>query len=94
MEPNMLDMRDGPFNELLSFAEAADIWGIDQSTLRKAVADGRLVPGRDCRKFGKQWVVTVDAMARIFCRIPSKHDYSPWSEYLVRLRKAREAEKS
>lgn len=78
-----LDMEYGNFYRLLSFAEAAEIWKIDQSTLRKAVADGRLKPGKDCRKFGKQWVVTVDAMAREF-----RGGLVPFSQFLVDLRKA------
>jgi hypothetical protein len=86
METNMLDMAGGPFAELLSFAEAAEIWNKDQSTLRRAVIDGRLKPGKDCRKFGKQWVVTADAMHREF------GGWEPWSKYLTDLRKARIAE--
>ena len=81
---DMLDMRGGPFDELLSFAEAAEIWRVDQSALRKAVAAGRLQPGRDCRKFGKQWVVTAEAMHREF-----RGGWEPWARYLVELKKAR-----
>ncbi len=92
MEVNMLEMQGGPFDELLSFAEAAAIWKVDESTLRKAVKDGRLKPGHDCRKFGKQWVVTVEAMARVFNRSACPHDYTPWSKYLVHLRRS-ESEK-
>lgn len=89
MEMNYtLDMAGTKFAELLSFAEAAEIWRVDQSTIRKAVSDGRLVPGHDCRKFGKQWVITVEAMARVFNRTACPHDYSPWSEHLTKLRKA------
>ena len=40
----------------------------------------------DCRKFGKQWVVTADAMHREF------GGWEPWSKYLTDLRKARIAE--
>lgn len=89
MDINLLDMEGGPFDGLLSFAEAAEIWKVDQSTLRKAVSDGRLKPGRDCRKFGKQWVVTVDAMRRNF-----REGWSPWSEYLTNLKKQRNEENS
>lgn len=78
-----LDYEGGPFSGMLSFAEAATIWNRDQSTLRKAVIDGRLKPGRDCCKFGKQWVVTADAMHREF------GGWAPWSEHLVDLRKER-----
>ena len=34
------DTEKSPFFHLLSFAEAAEIWGVDQSSLRKAVAAG------------------------------------------------------
>lgn len=61
-----LDMENGPFKGLLSCDEAAKIWMVDSSAIRKAIAAGRLQPGKDCCKFGKQWVVTVDAMAREF----------------------------
>lgn len=81
-ELTMLDMKGGPFADLLSIAEAAEIWGKEQSTLRKAIQDGRLKPGKDCRKFGKQWVVTADAMNREF------GGWAPWSTYLADLRKA------
>jgi hypothetical protein len=52
--------------ELVSFSEAAKLLGKDESALRKAVADGRLVPLKDCMKYGKQWVVFRDALAREF----------------------------
>lgn len=70
------------FEGLLSFAEAAAIWGKDPSSLRKAAADGRLRVGEDCQKFGKQWVVTVDAMAREFSRHGHLPDYAPWIRHL------------
>ena len=35
-----------------------------KSTLRKAVSYGKIVPGIDARKYGKQWVVTLEAMRR------------------------------
>lgn len=84
MAINMLDMQGGAFADLLSFSEAAEIWKIDESTLRKAVASGRLKEGRDCRKFGKQWVVTTDAMRREF-----RGGWAPYAQYLVNLRKER-----
>lgn len=70
-----------PFEELLSLAEAASIWGKEESTIRRAIAQGRLIEGEECRKFGKQWVVTVDGMAKAFCKIEGKSDYAPWSRY-------------
>ena len=53
-----------PFEGLLSFGEATDLWGLNESTLRKAVTYGKLVPEVDCKKFGRQWVVTRKAMLR------------------------------
>lgn len=55
-----------PFDGLLSFSEAAERWNIDDSTLRKAVTSGRLVENIDVKKFGKQWVVSEQAMKRVF----------------------------
>ena len=40
------------------------LWGLNESTLRKAIAYGKLVNGVDVCKFGKQWVVSMDAMKR------------------------------
>lgn len=70
------------FEGLLSFADAAAIWGRDPSSLRKAAADGRLRVGTDCQKYGKQWVVTVDAMAREFSSHGHLPDYGPWVKHL------------
>ena len=53
-----------PFDGLLSFGDATELWGLNESTLRKAVTYGKLVNGVDVCKFGKQWVVSVDAMMR------------------------------
>lgn len=69
------------FDGLLSLADAAKIWGITDSALRKAITAGRLQQAKDCQKYGKQWVVTVDAMARVFSRIGIP-DYTPWVKYL------------
>ena len=53
-----------PFDGLMSFADASELWGLSESTLRKAVSYGKIVPGVDARKYGKQWVVTREAMSR------------------------------
>ena len=53
-----------PFADLLSFSDATALWGLHESTLRKAVSYGKLVSGLDVMKFGKQWVVTRAAMLR------------------------------
>lgn len=53
-----------PFDGLMAFSDASSLWGLNESTLRKAVAYGKLINGVDVCKFGKQWVVSVQAMQR------------------------------
>lgn len=53
-----------PFDGLMSFGDATELWGLHESTLRKAVTYGKLVNGVDVCKFGKQWVVSVASMKR------------------------------
>lgn len=55
---------DTPFDGLMAFSDATELWGLNESTLRKAIAYGKLVNGVDVCKFGKQWVVAVKAMRR------------------------------
>lgn len=53
-----------PFDGLMAFGDATELWGLNESTLRKAVAYGKLINGVDACKFGKQWVVSIEAMKR------------------------------
>lgn len=53
-----------PFDGLMAFSDATLIWGLNESTLRKAVSYGKLRNGIDVCKYGKQWVVSVEAMHR------------------------------
>lgn len=53
-----------PFDGLMSFSTAAELWGLNDSTLRKALAYGKIESGIDARKYGKQWIVTKEAMLR------------------------------
>lgn len=55
---------DTPFDGLMAFSDATTIWGLNESTLRKAVAYGKLINGVDVCKYGKQWVVSAVAMER------------------------------
>lgn len=52
------------FDGLMAFGDATDLWSLNESTLRKAINYGKLVEGIDVCKFGKQWVVSMDAMRR------------------------------
>ncbi len=55
---------DTPFDGLMAFSDATELWGLNESTLRKAIAYGKHVNGVDVCKFGKQWVVSIEAMQR------------------------------
>ena len=53
-----------PFDGLMAFTDATRLWGLNESTLRKAIAYGKLVNGVDACKYGKQWVISMEAMKR------------------------------
>ena len=53
-----------PFDGLMAFTDATKLWGLNESTLRKAIAYGKLVDGVDACKYGKQWVISTEAMKR------------------------------
>ena len=63
-----------PFDGLLSFRDATELWGLNESTLRKAISYGKFIDGIDVCKFGKQWVVTIDAMEREYGRTPKERN--------------------
>ena len=53
-----------PFDELMAFTDATQLLELNESTLRKAIAYGKLVSGVDACKYGKQWVISMEAMKR------------------------------
>lgn len=53
-----------PFDGLMAFSDATFLWNLNESTLRKAISYGKLVNGVDACKFGKQWIVSAEAMRR------------------------------
>lgn len=53
-----------PFDGLMAFTDATELWGLNESTLRKAISYGKLINGVDACKFGKQWVISKAAMER------------------------------
>lgn len=60
-----------PFDGLLSLGDATAIWHLSDSTLRKAIAYGKLRNGSDVRKYGKQWIVSKNAMEREYGKPPA-----------------------
>lgn len=53
-----------PFEGLYSFSEVSRIWGLNGSTLRKALEYRKIIEDVDCRKFGRDWVITEKVMIR------------------------------
>lgn len=53
-----------PFDNLMSFRDATTLWGLNESTLRKAISYGKLKDGEDVCKYGNQWVISMEAMRR------------------------------
>ena len=61
-----------PFDGLIAFSDATELWGLNESTLRKAISYGKLVNGVDVCKFGKQWVVSIEAMKREYGNVTNR----------------------
>ena len=61
-----------PFDGLISFSDATELWNLHESTLRKAIVYGKLALGLDVCKFGKQWVISIEAMKREYGQMPQK----------------------
>lgn len=55
-----------PLDEVMAFSEASEIWGLGESTLRSTVRTDKLQEGIDYRKSGKVWLITKDAMMRVY----------------------------
>ena len=56
----------GSFEGLYTFLEVAEIYGINDSCLRKQVARDKFVIGEDVKKMGRTWIITEQAMVRSF----------------------------
>ena len=52
------------FDGLIAASDATEIWGLNESTLRKAIQYGKLKRGIDVSKMGNQWIISVEAMVR------------------------------
>ena len=61
-----------PFDGLIAFSDATELWGLNESTLRKAISYGKLINGVDVCKFGKQWVLSIEAMKREYGNITNR----------------------
>lgn len=63
---------DTPFDNLIALSDATILWGLNESTLRKAISYGKLQEGIDVMKYGKQWIITMEAMVREYGEPKSK----------------------
>lgn len=59
-----------PFDGLLTFEEAAGFWKLREEILHVAVDEGRLVDGVDACQVGQSWLVTIEAMMRVYGGMP------------------------
>lgn len=59
-------MANGSFEGLYTFAEAAKIYDLDDSCLRKRVARGKFIVGEDVKKMGATWIITEQALIDSF----------------------------
>ena len=59
-------MANGSFEGLYTFCEAAKIYGLDDSCLRKRVARGKFVIGEEVKKMGATWIITEQTLVSNF----------------------------
>ena len=53
-------------DSVMTFAEATEKWGLADSTLRKLVTTNKLVENVDYRKSKSTWLITEEAMIKIY----------------------------
>ncbi|HHV27440.1 MAG TPA: helix-turn-helix domain-containing protein [Tissierellia bacterium] len=61
-----------PLNEFLSTQEVSERFNIAESTIRKAVHDGRLKEYRDCKKVGKSWLILKSSAKKLWGQIKNE----------------------
>lgn len=52
--------------EYITFSEASNLWNLSDATLRMAVSRGKFKEDVDYRKSGKVWLITKEAMTKIY----------------------------
>ncbi len=57
------------FEGLISLKEAAEVFGKDESTLRRNIKNEKFIEGIDVKKFGKQWVFHIKSLEREYGEI-------------------------
>mgnify|MGYP006916425240 CR=1 FL=1 len=59
------DGENSALDMVLSLQEAAGVWGLDDSTLRRAISSGRFRPD-EYRKTGRNYIILKSAMERVY----------------------------
>ena len=53
-------------NSVMTVSEAAEIWGITEGAIRRAIKSRKFVPGIDYRKAGRITLICREAMLRVY----------------------------
>ena len=56
------------WNKLISLKDASEVYNRDTSTIKRAISNGTLVEGVDCKKFGRDWVILKSALDRVYIK--------------------------
>lgn len=64
------EVHGGLLDDVYTFAEASQKWKLGESTLRSTVKSNRLVEGKDYKKSGKVWLITKEAMKKLYGERP------------------------
>lgn len=65
MDNVVCDGENSVLDSVLSLREAAELYSKDDSTLRKAIADGRFSPN-EYRKTGRNYIITKEGLERVY----------------------------
>lgn len=52
------------WDEMMSARQAEEKYNKRPGTLRKAISIGKFVEGVDCKKFDRDWIISVEALER------------------------------
>lgn len=60
---------DFEINNVLTVSESAEIWGLTEGAVRKAISSRRFILGIDYRKAGRITLITKKAMERVYGKL-------------------------
>lgn len=61
---NLKEFFQEDLSSIITIAEASNLYKVDTSTLRHAIANNKLKDGIDCRQSGRTWLIRKSAMER------------------------------